>query len=270
MMGACPTSERAAPLCRCSVYAKVFRSLWDGTLGPDWQTWSVFVFLLAHSDPDGFVEMTPASISARSGIPIATVRSAIIKLESPDHDSRSTEHEGRRLERIDEHRSWGWRIVNYLKYRELRDMDDRRQQNREAQARRRASARVSQSQPTSADVSQRGPIQKEMVCIPPDKTRTTPESEHFTAFYEAYPRKMKRPDALKAWKQMGCDALVTEVAAGLQRWRVEWRKSEARFIPYPGSWLRAQGWRDEPVRVRASSARLREVADALEETNGEA
>lgn len=112
------------------MYAKVFRSLWDGTLGPDWPSWGVFVFMLAHSDLEGFVDMTPQAIAARSGIPLDQVKQAIAKLESPDPDSRSQEQEGRRLERIDAHRTWGWRIVNYQHYRGLRDEETVRAQTR--------------------------------------------------------------------------------------------------------------------------------------------
>lgn len=119
------------------MYAKVFRALWDGTLGADWASWSVFVFLLAHCDQDGNVDMSHKAIAARSGIPIDMVRSAIEILEAPDPESRSPEKDGRRLERIDPHRSWGWHIVNYEHYRSLRDMETVRAQTRERVRRHR-------------------------------------------------------------------------------------------------------------------------------------
>lgn len=99
-------------------FAKVFRSLWDGTLGPQRNAWDVFVFLLAHCDARGVVDMTPEAISARGGIPIEDVIDGIAVLEAPDPRSRSGGDEGRRLVRLDRHRDWGWRIVNQPKYRE--------------------------------------------------------------------------------------------------------------------------------------------------------
>mgnify|MGYP003442322987 FL=1 len=56
---------------------------------------------------------------------------------------------------MDEHRDWGWRVVNYAKYRAIRDEDDRREQNRLAQESWRnknkpPSAAVSQGKPQSA------------------------------------------------------------------------------------------------------------------------
>lgn len=120
------------------MYAKVYRALWDGTLGSSWAGWSLFVFLLAHADCEGFVDMHPSAIARRSGMSEEAVRGGLLILTSPDPQSRSAEHEGRRLEMIDSHRDWGWRIVNYEHYRTLVDADSVRAQARERQARRRA------------------------------------------------------------------------------------------------------------------------------------
>ena len=53
-------------------------------------------------------------------------------LSSPDPESRSQGEEGRRLIPIDSHRSWGWQIVNYEHYRNLRDEEARRAYFRDA------------------------------------------------------------------------------------------------------------------------------------------
>ena len=45
--------------------------------------------------------------------------------------------------RMDEHRAWGWRVVNHGKYRAIRNEDDRREQNKLAQARHRDKKRSS-------------------------------------------------------------------------------------------------------------------------------
>jgi hypothetical protein len=133
------------------MYAKVFASLWDGTLAEPYSRWAVFVFMLAHSDADGNLDMTAEAIARRSCVPLEEVRTAIAHMEAPDPSSRSSEEDGRRLVRIDGHREWGWHIVNYLKYRGLRDLDERRRQTREAVSRHR----VSQGKP---DVSQGKPV----------------------------------------------------------------------------------------------------------------
>jgi len=119
------------------MYAKIFSSMWDGTLYGQWEAWSLLVFLLAKCDSEGFVDIHPTAISGMTGMPIEAVRKGIEILESPDAQSKSSELEGARIERIDEHRDWGWRIVNYLHYRRLVDPDVVKLQNRDRQKKRR-------------------------------------------------------------------------------------------------------------------------------------
>lgn len=120
------------------MYAKVFSSLWQGSLGPNWEAWSVFVFLLAHADLEGFVDVHPDYIARCSGIPPDAVRRGLVALESADQSSRSEAQDGRRIERIDAHRDWGWLIVNYSHYRNLQDKDTVRLQTRERVRKHRA------------------------------------------------------------------------------------------------------------------------------------
>jgi hypothetical protein len=125
------------------MYAKVFRSLWDGTLADSWETWSVFVFLLAHADMDGTVEMTHGAIARRACIPLDKVKAAIAHLEANDPDSRTPDENGARLVKIAD-REWGWRIVNYLKYRSLRDQQMVRAQTAERVKRHKERKKVTQ------------------------------------------------------------------------------------------------------------------------------
>jgi len=123
------------------VFGKIFVSLWDGTLATDWPAWSVFVFMIASATDDGVLDLTPQAIAARTGIPLEQVRGAIVVLEAEDPESRTGEAGGRRIVRLDEHRSWGWQIVNYMKYREIRDKETRKRQYRESKARARSATR---------------------------------------------------------------------------------------------------------------------------------
>ncbi len=75
---------------------------------------------------------------------------ALEVLQSRDEWSRSPEHEGRRIKRID----GGWLILNYVKYRNIRNLEERKAQNREAQQRSREK-RKSAPQLTNADMSAR-------------------------------------------------------------------------------------------------------------------
>lgn len=74
--------------------------------------------MLILADKQGIIDMTPQSMARRTNLPLEMILEAIPKLESPDPLSRTPTKDGKRIERLDNTRSWGWRIVNYEKYRE--------------------------------------------------------------------------------------------------------------------------------------------------------
>lgn len=137
------------------MYAKLFTSIYQGTLRGNSHGLLVFTNLLAHCDKNGISDIHPRAIAEEVGLSVDEVRAALDVLESPDDESRSPEEQGRRIVRMDEHRAWGWLVVNYVKYRAIRNEDDRREQNRDSQERYRqrhkqASAEVSRGKPQSA------------------------------------------------------------------------------------------------------------------------
>lgn len=116
------------------MYAKVFAQIFDSTIAEDHQVRHVFMDLLLLSDMDGVVNMTHQAIARRTNMPLDLITRAIGILESPDPQSRTPDFEGRRLVRVDD-RDWGWRIVNYLKYRAISSEEQRREKGRERAAR---------------------------------------------------------------------------------------------------------------------------------------
>lgn len=140
------------------MYVKLFTSLYQGTLRGRTNEILVFTNLLAHADQHGMVDMHWQAIADETGLSREAVEAAILNLESPDAESRSPECNGCRIVRVDDHKAWGWQVVNYVKYRSIRNEDDRREQNRLAQKRYRDSK---QSKPPSAEVSPGKPIQKQ-------------------------------------------------------------------------------------------------------------
>jgi len=110
------------------------------------------VTLLAIADREGFVYGSRNGLERTANIAWDEARdeNPWEALMSPDPDSsdllRNPENEGRRIEAV----PGGFRILNYLYYRSLRNEDDRREQNRVAQQRFRD--KVSQSKPKSATV----------------------------------------------------------------------------------------------------------------------
>lgn len=109
------------------MYGKLFESIYDGTLVEDWQALITFQQMIILCDSDGTLDMTPSAISRRTGIPINHIKHGIKILEKEDPESRTPDENGKRIKRIDEHRDWGWVIINHKKYRDLKTSSDRRE-----------------------------------------------------------------------------------------------------------------------------------------------
>jgi len=113
------------------MYGKIFDSIYDGTLAEDWRALITFQQFIVLCDADGMVDMTPQSISRRTGIPIEHIKAGIEVLEKVDKYSRTPDEDGKRIELIDDHRPWGWHIINHEKYKRMQDADTIRAQTRE-------------------------------------------------------------------------------------------------------------------------------------------
>ena len=136
------------------MYAKIFAQIYDSSIAENYQVRHVFMDLLVLADRDGVLDMTPQAIARRTNIPMKVLMSALSALEQPDDQSRSPEGDGRRITRLDPHRDWGWQIVNFKAYHNIRDEDARRENNRRYQAEHRARLKAT-SKDLSAPVSTR-------------------------------------------------------------------------------------------------------------------
>lgn len=120
------------------MYAKVFYQIFESSIAEDYLVRHVFMDLLVLADDDGVIDKTEQAIARITNVPLDIVQVAIRRLSAPDPQSRSSEEDGRRLILIDDHRTWGWRIVNYAKYRAIRDEEARRISNRSYKREQRA------------------------------------------------------------------------------------------------------------------------------------
>lgn len=79
-------------------------------------------------------------------------------------------------------------------------------------------------------------------------SRAPRETDEFKDFYDAYPKKRKRPDALRAWNKIDPSLeLVQEIMRGLDKAMMseEWDRDAGRYIPHPAKWLNAESWKDD-------------------------
>ena len=105
-------------------YARVFVQILDSSIAEDFMVRHVFEDMLKVCDMRGVVDMTRQAMARRFNVPLAELNRSIEKLEGPDEHSRDEDHEGRRIERLDAHRDWGWFILNWEKYEEIRNRAD--------------------------------------------------------------------------------------------------------------------------------------------------
>jgi hypothetical protein len=102
-----------------SGYTPLFDTVLDGTLYGKWPHTGIWACLLSQMDKHGNIDMNPNLLADKIGVPVDLLLSCIHDFMQPDPGSRTKDHEGRRLCLIDpDARQWGWRVLNYAKYRE--------------------------------------------------------------------------------------------------------------------------------------------------------
>ena len=116
-------------------FAKLFSSILDSTIWAEpMSTRIVWMTMLAMTDSAGCVYASVPGLAKRALVERADVERALACFFAPDADSRSTEYEGRRIEKID----GGWRLLNYMKYSQKQNGFDRNKYQREQMAKKRA------------------------------------------------------------------------------------------------------------------------------------
>lgn len=94
-----------------------------------------------------------------------------------------------------------------------------------------------------------------------------PEPATFKMFWEAYPKRVGRRDALKAYRSALKRAHAAQIYAGLGAALKFWqaRKTEPQFVPNPSTWLNQDRWLDEPLKDTgqiAVNGRVRQDSNA--------
>ena len=182
-----------------NMYAKLFGRITESSLmEEDIEVRYVFMMLLAIADATGHVIGTDTAIARRINVPIGTFEAAITALQKPDESSNSKELEGRRVVPSDGER--GYLIVNYLTYRNIKNVEGRRaymkaymQRRREAEAGKR---KVNSCKPQLTQEEADGDAEVEAdpsTTCPADAvrvevTKATPADEVFAHYQTYHPR----------------------------------------------------------------------------------
>jgi uncharacterized protein YdaU (DUF1376 family) len=81
-------------------------------------------------------------------------------------------------------------------------------------------------------------------------------NKDFDKFWEAYPNKKSKPLALKAWLKHKPDINVVMKSLTIFKKCEQWTRDKGRYIPYPASWLNAEGWNDVIETKKTNSTYL--------------
>lgn len=72
--------------------------------------------------------------------------------------------------------------------------------------------------------------------------------ELFNKFYQAYPRKVGKGAAIRAWKKLNPDKdLVDKMLAAIEIHKQSEQWKDRQYIPHPSTWLNQHRWEDEVV-----------------------
>ncbi len=203
------------------MYAKVFEQILDSSIARDCGMRRMFQDMLLLANSDGVVDMTFFAIAQRLVLPEDEVILQIGKLCNPDPLSRTPDEDGRRLIQLDPHRNWGWLIVNYQKYRDMKCENDRKRQVREAVRRHRASK---QSVSVVIDCNQKDYSNQSVIkCNPKEKEKEKEKEEGIKTTLVA---KLKKIVVVELPTCLNTDAFKTA-------WS-EWNayRKERRIAPY--------------------------------------
>jgi hypothetical protein len=111
---------------------------------------------------------------------------------------------------------------------------------------------VSQSQSQSESQSESNPSHAHARASGTDGSVPDLQTSRFDDFWSAYPKKVGKAEALKAWKRIKPDAdkyakILDAVA--LQKDGGQWKRENGRFIPNPATWLNQGRWDDEVTQA---------------------
>ena len=96
-------------------WAKLFSSIVTSSVWTeDDATLRVWIAMLATADAEGVVEGSIPGFASLARVTVEQMEAALAKLSAPDAYSRTPDHGGRRVEKIE----GGWLVLNYAKYRE--------------------------------------------------------------------------------------------------------------------------------------------------------
>lgn len=260
-------------------YTPLFASITTGTLCGKWPDIGLWPIVLSLADKNGVVDVTCQYLSTVTGLSLSEVVACMKRFCEADPGSRSPSEAGARLLLLEEHREWGWQIVNFSAYRErARLMAQNAAQVGDGRNAEKCRRYRENHQPTPADTARHPPTPADTLSNA--NANAYPESEHARA--ERSPTDASTEGRARTAKR---GSRIPEPFAITDRMR-EWANSEtpdvdltaatAEFIDYwrgvpgqkgckldwDGTWRNRM--RDQQARVSAGKPTLAKRAPRRE------
>ena len=124
------------------MYGKIFDSMYEGTLYGHWEAIVTLQQMLVLCNSEGVIDMTPQAIAARTSIPLEIITKGIAILSERDPYTRTPGEDGKRIILVDEHRPWGWFIVNHAKYQKMKNHHEKLEADRLRVAEKRKALKI--------------------------------------------------------------------------------------------------------------------------------
>jgi hypothetical protein len=198
-------------------FTKLFSTITDSTvwMEPN-DTRIVWIAMLAMADQWGRVLASIPGLAHRARVPLPATEAALQCFLSPDPYSRTKAFEGRRIMEIE----GGWQLLNYDKYREARNADERREYLRQKQAEHRERQRQKRAElSTKTSTSVNKCKQKEPLSTgsKPPSTQAEAEAEAEAEAKKNSPKKpgsFSKPPELKNGPKTGTEANSSQEPLG--------------------------------------------------------
>lgn len=179
------------------MYVKLFEDIIHSSLwAQDSDTCKVWITMLTMCDKDGFLNARAPGISGASRVPLDRVREILAYFADPDPDSRTSDHEGRRVEDTGN----GYQILNYKLFRELHDAAHQRERNREKQQRYRDRNRLVTD--SNRRVTENNPITEAEAYTDQDQIIYAESESESGLLPNVDPYSVAQDDFVAAWNSM--------------------------------------------------------------------
>ena len=204
-------------------YGKIFNGMFTGSmLGAGPVVFALMSYVIANVGRNSRLELNPQLLAVMIGCEVEEIENAIVYLTSPDPNSRTEDHDGRRM--LYEG-GFTYFVVNYAKYRDLVYAE----QNRERVARHRAAK--------AGEEPKKAPAAKKKV---EKKAAYTP------AFEEWWGRTWQRghkASAFATWEKMEPEEQIGAEEV-VDSWAKAFELRDASKRPHVSTWLNNRGWED--------------------------